>query len=80
VEAARICTACGIQFPPSAQPPRECPICADYGQFVDGLRFDRIYGAFWDRDVTCDAHARVNESADRYVAWIGGRGTDAPVS
>jgi hypothetical protein len=34
VEAARICTACGIQFPPSAQPPRECPICADYRQFV----------------------------------------------
>jgi glyoxylase-like metal-dependent hydrolase (beta-lactamase superfamily II) len=49
-------------------------------RIVDGLRFDRIYGAFWDRDVTCDAHARVNESADRYVAWIGGRGTDAPVS
>src|SRR6266850_8229528 len=34
VEAARICTACGIQFPLSAQPPRECPICADYRQFV----------------------------------------------
>ena len=44
-----------------------------------GLRFDRIYGAFWDRDVTRDARARVQESADRYVAWIGGRGTDAPV-
>ena len=47
---------------------------------VAALRFDRIYGAFWDRDVTRDAHARVQESANRYVAWLDGRGTDAPVS
>ena len=46
---------------------------------VAGLRFDRIYGAFWDRDVTRDAHSRVQESAERYVAWVSGRGTDAPV-
>ena len=46
---------------------------------VAELRFDRIYGAFWDRDVTRDAHSRVQESAERYVAWMSGRGTDAPV-
>jgi glyoxylase-like metal-dependent hydrolase (beta-lactamase superfamily II) len=49
-------------------------------QTVAPLRFDRIYGAFWDRDVTADAHRRVQESAARYVAWLAGQGTDAPVS
>ena len=53
---------------------------ARIARIVDGLRFDRIYGAFWDREVTRDAHQRVKESADRYLAWISGRGTDAPVS
>ena len=53
---------------------------ARIARIVDGLRFDRIYGAFWDREVTRDARQRVKESADRYVAWISGRGTDAPVS
>jgi len=52
---------------------------ARIARIVDGLRFDRIYGAFWDREVTRDARQRVKESADRYVAWISGRGTDAPV-
>jgi len=52
---------------------------ARIARIVDGLRFDRIYGAFWERDVTCDAQTRVRESADRYLAWIGGRGTDARV-
>jgi hypothetical protein len=30
--------------------------------------------------VRADAHRRVQESADRYVAWLNGQGTDAPVS
>jgi glyoxylase-like metal-dependent hydrolase (beta-lactamase superfamily II) len=39
---------------------------------VAPLRFDRVYGAFWDRDVTADAHRRVQESAERYIAWLNG--------
>ncbi len=34
-----------------------------------GLRFDRIYGAFWDRHVEADAHAAVQRSARRYIEW-----------
>jgi glyoxylase-like metal-dependent hydrolase (beta-lactamase superfamily II) len=49
-------------------------------RIVAPLRFDRLYGAFWDRDVTADAHRRVQESADRYVAWVTGSGTDARVT
>jgi len=49
-------------------------------RIVAPLQFDRIYGAFWDRDVTADAHRRVQESADRYVAWVNGKGGDEPVS
>jgi hypothetical protein len=48
-------------------------------RIVAPLRFERIYGAFWNRDVTADAHRRVQESAERYVAWLTGHGTDAPV-
>jgi hypothetical protein len=47
-------------------------------RMVAPLRFERIYGAFWDRDLVTDAHQRVQESADRYVAWRDGSGTDAP--
>ena len=32
--AAYICTTCGLQFPPSDNPPARCPICSDYRQFV----------------------------------------------
>ncbi len=45
-------------------------------QVVAPLRFERIYGAFWDREITEDAHRRLQESADRYVAWISGTGSD----
>jgi DNA-directed RNA polymerase subunit RPC12/RpoP len=31
---AYICTACGLEFPASDQPPATCPICTDYRQFV----------------------------------------------
>lgn len=47
---------------------------------ASALPFERIYGAFWDRDLTSDGPRRVRESAERYVAWLNGRGTDAPVS
>ncbi|HMJ05730.1 MAG TPA: hypothetical protein VK474_05695 [Chthoniobacterales bacterium] len=29
-----LCTACGTQFPESAEPPRACPICEDVRQFI----------------------------------------------
>ena len=29
-----ICVTCGSQFPPSNEPPRECPICRDERQFI----------------------------------------------
>lgn len=31
---AYICATCGAQYPPSVQPPAECPICLDARQFV----------------------------------------------
>lgn len=49
-------------------------------RLVAPLQFDRIYGAFWDRDLTADARRRVQDSAERYVAWLTGEGTDAPVA
>lgn len=52
-------------------PPEEVTRIA---QVVAPLRFERIYGAFWDREVLTDAHRRVQESAERYVAWVSGRG------
>ena len=33
---------------------------------VEPFEFDRIYGAWWDRNVESDAHAAVRRSADRY--------------
>jgi glyoxylase-like metal-dependent hydrolase (beta-lactamase superfamily II) len=48
-------------------------------RIASAMQFDRIYGAFWDRDVESDARRRVLESAERYVAWLNGQGTDAPV-
>ena len=42
---------------------------------VEFLRFDRVYGAWWDRHVERDAHSAVQESARRYVAWTTGKGT-----
>lgn len=45
-------------------------------RIVSELRCERIYGAFWDRDVRADAHLAVQASADRYVAWLRGEGLD----
>jgi glyoxylase-like metal-dependent hydrolase (beta-lactamase superfamily II) len=47
-------------------------------RIASALQFDRIYGAFWGRDVESDARRRLQESAERYVAWLNGAGTDAP--
>ena len=48
-------------------------------RIASALRFDRVYGAFWDREVTSDARRRVLESAERYLSWLNGRGSDEPV-
>lgn len=37
---------------------------------VEPYRFDRIYGAWWDRVVATDAKAAVARSAERYIAAI----------
>jgi hypothetical protein len=34
---------------------------------VSGLKFDRIYGAWWDAHVVSGAHKAVQLSAERYV-------------
>jgi glyoxylase-like metal-dependent hydrolase (beta-lactamase superfamily II) len=34
---------------------------------LEGLRFDRVYGGWWDRVMAEDAHAKVLRSADRYL-------------
>jgi hypothetical protein len=37
---------------------------------IEPLRFDRLYGAWWDRVIDCDAHRKVLRSADRYLDRI----------
>ncbi|MDX6592517.1 MAG: hypothetical protein QOJ13_1713 [Gaiellales bacterium] len=43
---AAICVACGTQFPPSVDPPTECPICLDPRQYVpeEGQRWTTMEG------------------------------------
>ena len=38
---------------------------------VDPFDFDRIYGAWWDRNVASDAKAAVRRSAERYKRALG---------
>lgn len=50
------------------------------GDIVDrvrGYRFDRVYGGWWDRVIFSDGTASVQRSADRYIGWVEGRGSDA---
>jgi glyoxylase-like metal-dependent hydrolase (beta-lactamase superfamily II) len=39
---------------------------------IEALRFDRIYGAWWDRHVEADAWHAVQASARRYIASLAG--------
>ena len=39
-------------------------------RIVASLRFERVYGAFWDREVVADGHRAVQQSAERYIAWL----------
>jgi hypothetical protein len=45
---------------------------------VTTLEFDRLYGAWWERVVDCDAKAKVLRSADRYIDALHGVPTGAP--
>jgi len=40
---------------------------------VAPFRYDRIYGAWWDRHIESDAPAAVARSLERYVAAIEGK-------
>jgi hypothetical protein len=40
------------------------------------LRFDRIYGAWWDRVVDSDGEAAVRRSAERYLAALAWEGDE----
>lgn len=40
-------------------------------ELLDRYRFERIYGAWWDRVVTADGNAVLHRSLDRYLAWEG---------
>ena len=44
MSTAFICVTCGAQFPPSTEPPAECPICRDSRQFVglDGQQWTTL--------------------------------------
>jgi hypothetical protein len=53
-------------------PPQEVERMA---HVADSLRFDRIYGAWWDAHITHDAHAIVQRSAARYATWCRGMPT-----
>jgi hypothetical protein len=53
-------------------PPQEVERMA---HVAHGLRFDRIYGAWWDAHITHDAHAIVQRSAARYATWSRGMPT-----
>src|SRR5438874_7167533 len=61
VVQAFICVTCGTQFAPSAEPPRECPICLDPRQYV-GRK-----GQEW---TTTDEPARTHENRveERYTS------------
>ena len=39
-----------------------------------GYRFDRVYGAFAEREILEDGEAAVRRSAERYIAAVSGRG------
>jgi hypothetical protein len=46
---------------------------------LETLEFDRIYGAWWGRNVMTGAKAKVRASADRYLAALrGAHGQDRP--
>jgi hypothetical protein len=46
---------------------------------VAPFAFEKLYGAWWDRHIESDAHARVARSLDRFVARVQGEpGPDGP--
>ena len=43
---------------------------------VEALPFDRIYGAWWDREILAGAKTAVRRSAERYIQAISGDGLE----
>lgn len=41
---------------------------------IDGLEYDRIYGAWWDSVIDSNAQEVVRESAELYRSWLRGPG------
>lgn len=46
-------------------------------QAIDGYRFDRVYGGWWDRVIDRDGRAAVHRSAERYRTWLRGGAPEA---
>ena len=46
--------------------------CAGSGPAVEPLAFDRVYGAWWGRNVADNAKAAFEMSVRRYIAAISG--------
>ena len=41
-------------------------------QILRQMKFERLYGGWWDRTVLKDAHTVVQRSIDRYLAILNG--------
>ncbi len=51
--------------------PLNAPTVRAIAAAVEPYRYERIYGAWWDRIITRDAKAAVAASVERYLTWIG---------
>ncbi len=56
MEPAWVCRTCGVQYPPSAAPPKTCPICVDERQYVppqgqSWTSFEELSGAGQGYDI-----------------------------
>ena len=47
---------------------------ARMGAVLEGLEFDAVYGAWWDRVIPTDGKAAVRRSVARYIAAVSGTG------
>jgi hypothetical protein len=54
--------------------PLSAPVVERIIARLSGVRFDRVYGAFADREILGDGEAAVRRSSERYIAAVSGRG------
>jgi hypothetical protein len=54
--------------------PLSAPVVERIAERLSGCRFDRIYGAFADREIMQDGEAALRRSVERYVDGVSGRG------